>query len=97
MNIQTQETQYNGQRLRYYVFDGDKILFNTDDLFKILNLTEPVRQPEVDLTDAVLMASSSNTDFAMWLNEKFVHYSRVVNVRPKDLIWEHTVTDPGEQ
>ncbi len=87
MNVQIQETQYNGKRLRYYVFNGDKIIFNVEDLYNILGINEPVEQTEEDLAGAILMASSTDTDFAMWLQETFVQYSDETQTRPADLKW----------
>jgi hypothetical protein len=88
MNVNILETQYNCNRLRYYVFDENKIIFKTEDLCRILNIDEPVQQPEVDLAGAVLLASSGDPDFAMWLNEKFSQYSNETLVRPSGLEWE---------
>ena len=87
MNAQILETQYNGNRLRYYVFDENKIIFNAEDLYRILNINEPVEQTTEDLAGAILLASSSDTDFAMWLNEKFIQYSDEAMVRPSDIEW----------
>jgi hypothetical protein len=88
MNIQILETQYKGNRLRYFVFGENKILFNTEDLYRILRIKEPVEQTEESLADAILLASSSDTDFAMWLQEQFAQYSDETPVRPSGFKWD---------
>lgn len=85
MKAQILETQYNGNRLSYYIFDGNKIVFNTEDLYRILNINEPVEQTTEDLAGTILLASSSDTDFAMWLQKKFSQYSNEAPIRPNDL------------
>lgn len=87
MNVQIQETRYGGKRLRYYVFDKDGIIFNTEDLYNILNINEPIEQPEEDLAGAILLASSADVDFAMWLQETFEQYRDEAPLRPSDLRW----------
>ena len=85
--VEILETHYNGQPLRYFVFDKNKIVFNTSDLYKILDIKEPVEQPEEDLAGAIRLASS-DVDFAEWLMDRFQEYSDVALLRPSDLVWD---------
>lgn len=88
MHEQISETRYCGERLRYYVFDRNKLLFNTQDLYELLSIREPVGETESDLASAILLATSRDADFAMWLTEKFSNYSDETLLRPSDLVWD---------
>ena len=88
MNVQILEAEYKDKKLRYFVFDENKILFNTENLYRILNIKEPIDQKETDLAGAVLLASSSDTEFAMWLNEKFIRYDNEASIRPSNINWQ---------
>lgn len=87
MQVQILETEFNDYRLRHFVFDHDKILFNTEDLYRILGIKEPVDQPEQDLAGAVLLASAYDADFVDWLLQTFHRYADETIVRPSELGW----------
>lgn len=81
------QKDYDSKRVRYYVYDTDKVIFNAADLYRILNINEPIEQPDQDLAGAVLLATS-NVPFMEWLMLEFEGSAKETLLSPGDLKWE---------
>ena len=84
MNVNTK--QYRQYALRYLELPDNGLLLNTKDVLDILGIDEcpkggELSQPCLDLASAVMLASSSDVNFAMWLNEAFFVYNPETLVR----------------
>jgi len=80
------ETNYQGNRVRYYVFGGNDLLLNANDVCAILG-TNPntFSQKYIDLAEAVSSAILDSNTFGDWLLSKFSGYNQTVSERPVGL------------
>lgn len=81
------ETNYQGNRVRYYVFGGNDLLLNANDVCAILGAgPDTFHQKYIDLSDAVSSAILDSSTFGDWLLAKFSSYNQTVSDRPSDLL-----------
>ena len=80
------ETNYQGSRLRYYIFSNNDLLLNANDVCAILN-NQPkfLNDTYVNLADAAGAAVVLDMTFGEWLLMKFSGYNQTVDVRPSEL------------
>ncbi|MFL6216647.1 MAG: hypothetical protein ACJ74J_22380 [Blastocatellia bacterium] len=80
------ETNYQGNRVRYYIFGGNDLLLNANDVCAILGAKPDIfREKYIDLAEAVSSAILDSNTFGDWLLTKFSSYNQAVSNRPSDL------------
>lgn len=80
------ETNYQGSRIRYYVFSGNDLLLNANDVCAILGIQQGTFTGKyIDLAEAVSSAILDSNAFGDWLLTKFSGYNQTVSARPSDL------------
>ena len=85
MNVQKKE--FRNSTIRYLELPDNDLLLNTKDVLAVLAITDRpqggnLAEPCLDLASSVNVASGSNDDFAMWLNESFADYNLETLVHP---------------
>lgn len=84
--MEEMETNYQGSRVRYYVFGGKDLLLNSNDVSAILNSQPKVFTGKyIDLAEAVGASNVNNQTFGEWLLAKFSGYNQDVSLRPNGL------------
>lgn len=82
---------FNGTNIRYVSFgkDGNDLLLNTEDVCRVLGITERPEGTDLGLKDMDLASAGvyamkyDNVKFFEWLQEEFAGYSLEVLLRPQ--------------
>ena len=87
--MENKTADFNGTTIRYITFgnDGNDLLLNTEDVCKVLGITEHREGTDMALQDmdlgqrGVYAVKYDNVEFFEWLQEEFAGYSLEVLLR----------------
>ena len=88
--MENKTATFNGTIIRYVTFgkDGNDLLLNTEDICRVLGITDRPEGTDLALKDMDLQSAGvyalryDNDEFFEWLQEEFAGYSLEVLLRP---------------